>query len=117
MQTIGYTELVDRVAAGTDGVSRRDIKNVLDVFKVEVLEALSDGAKVTIPSFVRFEPRFVPAKRKGEMVRRPDGNVVPRAEGQPAGFKAKAFVSPAVAKAFPSVTSQRGKALKEALGA
>lgn len=111
-------EIVDRLGKDGKQYSKADVRNILKAFEEETIDCVANGYKVSLPGFVRFEPRFQAAKRKGELVRNPSsGEMAPRAEGQPAKFKVKAFASSALAKRLPSITSTQGKALKRAIGA
>lgn len=105
--------------AGEDGkrytlpdLDERAVKAILGAVKAEVISCVTNGYKVTLNQFGRFEPVFVPEKKKGEMVRNPTtGETKPRAEGVPAGFKAKAFMSSTVKNLFPSTRTNAGKEL------
>lgn len=109
--------------AGEDGkrytlpdLDERAVKAILGAVKAEVVDCVTNGYKVTLNQFGRFEPVFVPEKKKGEMVRNVATNQMqPRAEGVPAGFKAKAFMSSSVKNLFPSIRSNAGKQLAEML--
>lgn len=84
----------------------------LKEFKRTVAECVAAGERVSLTKLVKFEPKYVPAKMKGEMVRNPrTGETVPRAETVPASFKVKASASPALKKEFPKTTTKAGKDL------
>lgn len=94
----------------------KEAKRILAAFKAEMIDCVINGYKVTLNGFGRFEARYVPAKLKGEMVRAPGSTELkPRATGEPESFKAKAFMSPAVSKQFPSTRTKAGKSLVEQL--
>jgi DNA-binding protein HU-beta len=51
------TELIDRIAAQADGVSKAQLKQVLEAFQRVVGEALAGGEAVNLTGFGKFEPR------------------------------------------------------------
>jgi nucleoid DNA-binding protein len=103
---------------GLDPEQKADLteaRRILTAFKDEVTDCLVNGYKVTLTNFVRFEPRFSPAKAMGEMVNVPGRGQQPRAKAEPAGFKAKAFTSESISAAFPSIRSKAGQELAATL--
>lgn len=120
LESLSYAEFTDEMMKRLDGtgISRVDAKKVLKAFEEEVIDCAANGYKVSVPGFVRFQPRYVAAKRKGEMVRNPTtGETAPRAVGVPASFKLKAFVSSSAAKRLPDPARAAGKNLKAMLEA
>ena len=94
----------------------RGAKMWLKTFKQTLAECVVEGNKVNLSGLLRVEPKFVPAKPKGEMVRNPStGKTAPRAVAVPAAFKVKATASPSLKAAFPSTRTGAGKALAEKL--
>lgn len=92
------------------------VRLVVKAFKEEVIDCLKNGYKVTLNGLVRFEPKYVTPKPKGEMVRNPGtGETAPRAAAIPASFTSKAFMSSAIKKVFPSTKTKAGIALAEQL--
>ena len=108
-------EVGKRLAANQPGaspISKATIDAVFKAFIEETVDCLSQGYKVSIPGLVKFGVAYVPAKRKGEMVIPfGGGEPQPRAESVPAGFRAKAYASSAIKKAFPKMTAKAGKEL------
>lgn len=51
------TELIDRIATQADGVSKAQLKRVLDAIQSVVGDALARGEAVNLPGFGKFEPR------------------------------------------------------------
>lgn len=51
------TELIDRIAAQADGVSKAQLKQVLEAFQTVVGEVLAEGEAVNLAGFGKFEPR------------------------------------------------------------
>lgn len=101
-----------------DGVSDAQTREFLKAFKEEVTDCLINGYKVTLSGLVRFEPKYVAAKPKGELVRNPaTGEMQKRAAAVPASFRAKAYASSAVTKFFPSIRTKTGQELASLLGA
>lgn len=60
---VGRADLVDRVVARADGVSREPVAQVLDALLREVTAALAAGERVTLTGFGTFEPVARPARR------------------------------------------------------
>lgn len=88
----------------------------LKEFKKTVAECLAEGNQVSLTGLLRMEPRLVPEKKKGEMVRNPStGETRPRAASEPASFKVKAFASSSLRAIFPAVRTAAGKRLAEQL--
>jgi nucleoid DNA-binding protein len=105
-------QFIDELLKRCDGMSKADVKLVVKAFKEEVVDCLTNGYKVSLSGLVRFEPKYVGEKKKGEMVRNPaTGETQPRAASVPASFRAKAYASSAIAKQFPTTRSSVGKAL------
>ena len=114
-------EFVDRLLAniprGTDLWAPRYAKVFLKTFKQTVKECVAEGYRVNFAGLVKFEPKFIPVKPKGEMVRNPrTGETAPRAAAVPAAFKVKATASSSLKAAFPSTRTNAGKELAERLG-
>lgn len=121
LEALTYAGLVDeitnRLSHEGKEYSKADVKNILKAFQDETIDCLANGYKVSLPGFCRFETRFSPAKKKGELVRNPStGEMTPRAEGKPAVFKVKAFASSVLTRSLPSMTTKQGKELKASLG-
>lgn len=113
--TLTESQFASELAKRLD-VSESEVKKFIKGFKAEVVDCLANGYKVSFAGLVRFEPKYVSAKAKGEMVRNPGtGEMAPRKVAEPASFKAKAFASSAIAKFFPSLRTNAGKALEELL--
>src|SRR4051794_8916136 len=94
LERLTYSDFVGEVAKRTE-VDEKTVKKVLTGFREEVIDCAANGYAVTIPSFIKFTLKFEPAKRKGEMIRSPQsGEMQPRKEGKPAGFKLKAAALP-----------------------
>jgi nucleoid DNA-binding protein len=118
--SMSEADFVDRLAANlgefeyVGGV--RGAKMWLKEFKRTLTECVAEGNKVNLSGLLKIEPRYVAEKPAGEMVRNPGtGETAPRPETVPATFKAKATASASIKKAFPPITSSKGKALAETL--
>lgn len=112
-------ELCKRLGVDEESkITRTDVRKFIKAFKEEVTECLVMGYKVSLSGLVRFEPRYVPEKPKGVLVRNPaTGESAPRAKAVPASFKAKAFASSTIKRQFPTIRSAAGKTLANKLGA
>jgi hypothetical protein len=106
--------------ATNGGLDEKDVQKLgtalVKAFKAETVDCITNGYKVTLSNLLRIEPRFVPEKPKGEMVRNPGtGETKPRAKAEPASFTVKAFASKALRNSFPSLRSKAGKDLVDLL--
>ena len=113
-------QFVERLAANLGDFEyvggKRGAQMWLREFKKTVAECVVEGKKVSLTGLVRFEPKYVPGKEKGELVRNPrTGETTPRAESIAPRFKVKAFASSAIGKQFPGTSTAAGKSLVKQL--
>lgn len=114
---LSESEFIDEVVNRLGGaMPKTQVRAVVKAMKEEIADCLANGYKVTLTGLVRFEPKFVPEKKKGEPVRNPStGETAPRAKTVPASFKAKAFASSSLKKVFPTIKSSAGTELAKQL--
>jgi nucleoid DNA-binding protein len=107
---ITTSDLVKEVADEL-GMSRLDVKAVVDTFFQYAGEYLQEGNEVAISKVAIFKFAYTAPKKKGTMVMNPAlGQMVPLATARPEKLSIRARVLPSFAKAYaPSLASKGGK--------
>ena len=95
-----FTELADLT-----GISKTDIRHLIDVLGDVVRTEIGKGKKVKIGNLVQFEPKVRKGIKKGTMVMNPSAGEKVRHPGKPPSVKVTARVLTGVGKGdhIPSV--------------
>lgn len=115
METVRLPYLANEVAIEL-GMSRVDVRDVLNTFLQIISDELAEGNEVHISPYFKFKHRISPAVKKGTMVRNPFTGTTQPSAGRPAKIGIKVLTLSGLKKAMPSATSKEGKAIISAAG-
>lgn len=102
------------VISETTGLSKAEVKRVVEQYGELKLSALKDGLAVGLCGLVRLRPKYMAAKPKRKGIN-PFTQEEQMFAAKPASLSAKASVAKRVKDAMPSPTSKAGKAIADAL--
>ena len=108
---LSESDFIEEVATRS-GQPRSTVRDVVKALKVEAIDCLANGYKVSLSGLLTLEPQAKPGRKKGTVVRNPfDGSERTLRSDEPDKFKVKAKASSAIVKSFPGVKSKDGQAL------